>query len=205
MHESESESEAAQLCPTLLDPKDCSPPGSSVHGIFQAGGLERAATAFSAINMQCLSNTIAITITTRGFPGGAVVKNPPANAGDGGPISGWGDPLEEGTAAAPLFLPGEFHEWRNLAGYHPWGNKESDTTEHAHTHTPSAAVDPSSPLLPNDLLCTFQLYFRETASYPMFGVRQWWGQLVRGRIRQKPGAGSRGSWVARSQVKTGGE
>ena len=135
MHESESESEAAQLCPTLLDPKDCSPPGSSVHGMFQAGGLERAATAFSAINMQCLSNTIAITITTRGFPGGAVVKNPPANAGDGGPISGWGDPLEEGTAAAPLFLPGEFHEWRNLAGYHPWGNKESDTTEHAHTHT----------------------------------------------------------------------
>ena len=26
----------AQLCPTLCDPKDCSPPGSSVHGIFQA-------------------------------------------------------------------------------------------------------------------------------------------------------------------------
>ena len=32
MHESESE--VAQLCPTLSDPKDCSPPGSSVHGIF---------------------------------------------------------------------------------------------------------------------------------------------------------------------------
>ena len=39
----------------------------------------------------------------------------------------------------------------------------------------------------------------------MFGVKQWWGQLVRGRIRQKSGAGSRGSWVARSQVKTGGD
>ena len=29
-----SESEVAQLCPTLCDPMDCSPPGSSIHGIF---------------------------------------------------------------------------------------------------------------------------------------------------------------------------
>ena len=36
----ESESEVAQSCPTLSDPMDCSPPGSSVHGIFQAGTLE---------------------------------------------------------------------------------------------------------------------------------------------------------------------
>ena len=35
-----SESEVAQSCPTLSDPMDCSPPGSSVHGIFQAGVLE---------------------------------------------------------------------------------------------------------------------------------------------------------------------
>ena len=34
------ESEVAQLCPTLRDPMDCSPPGSSVHGIFQARVLE---------------------------------------------------------------------------------------------------------------------------------------------------------------------
>ena len=32
----ESESEVSQLCPTLSDPMDCSPPGSSAHGIFQA-------------------------------------------------------------------------------------------------------------------------------------------------------------------------
>ena len=55
------------------------------------------------INMQCLSNTIAITIT-RGFPGGAVVKNPPANVGYLGSISGWGDPLEEGMAAHSIIL-----------------------------------------------------------------------------------------------------
>ena len=36
-----SESEVAQSCLTLHDPMDCSPPGSSVHGILQARGLER--------------------------------------------------------------------------------------------------------------------------------------------------------------------
>ena len=42
-----SESEVTQSCPTLCDPMDCSPPGSSVHGIFQAGVLEWGAIAFS--------------------------------------------------------------------------------------------------------------------------------------------------------------
>ena len=40
MHEVKSESEVAQSCPTLRDPMDCSLPGSSVHGIFQARVLE---------------------------------------------------------------------------------------------------------------------------------------------------------------------
>ena len=43
----ESESEVAQLCPTLSDPMDCSLPGSSDHGIFQARVLEWGAIAFS--------------------------------------------------------------------------------------------------------------------------------------------------------------
>ena len=47
MHKSESESEVAQSCPTLHDPMDCSLPGSSVHGIFQARVLEWGAIAFS--------------------------------------------------------------------------------------------------------------------------------------------------------------
>ena len=42
-----SESKVAQLCPTLSDPMDCSPPGSSIHGIFQARVLEWGAIAFS--------------------------------------------------------------------------------------------------------------------------------------------------------------
>ena len=36
-----------QACPTLYDPKDCSPPGSSVHGILQAGIPEWVAPPFS--------------------------------------------------------------------------------------------------------------------------------------------------------------
>ena len=39
---------------------------------------------------------------------------------------GWEDPLEEDL----IFLPGESHEQRSLAGYSPWGHKELYTTEH---------------------------------------------------------------------------
>ena len=42
-----SESEVAESCPILSDPMDYSPPGSSVHGIFQARVLEWGAIAFS--------------------------------------------------------------------------------------------------------------------------------------------------------------
>jgi len=42
-----SKSEVAQSGPTLTDPMDCSLPGSSVHGIFQAKVLEWSAIAFS--------------------------------------------------------------------------------------------------------------------------------------------------------------
>ena len=45
-----SESEVAQSCPTLSDPMDCSLPGYSVHGIFQARVLEWGAIAFSVLN-----------------------------------------------------------------------------------------------------------------------------------------------------------
>ena len=43
-----------QLCPTLCNPMDCSPPGSSAHGIFQARVLEWVAIAFSKCDpMDC--------------------------------------------------------------------------------------------------------------------------------------------------------
>ena len=80
------------------------------------------------------SKTVTITILLWGFPGGSTVKNPPANAG------GQEDPLEEETIHFNI-LAWRSHGQRNLAGFSPWGCKESDTTEHmcqrarAHTHT----------------------------------------------------------------------
>ena len=67
-----------------------------------------------------------------GFPPGAVVKNPPANAGDQGettvrPLSGE-DPLEEGIATTPVFLPRQSREQRSLVNYSPGGPEEPDTS-----------------------------------------------------------------------------
>ena len=41
----------------------------------------------------------------------------------------WEDPLEKEMTTPLVFLPGEFHGLRSLAGYNPWGRKESDMTE----------------------------------------------------------------------------
>jgi len=78
-----------------------------------------------------------------GFPGGAVVKNLPANAGDSRnvvPSLGQEDHLEKEMATQSVFLPGKFHRQRSLADY-----KELDMTELSlppslslslsHTHT----------------------------------------------------------------------
>ena len=54
-----SESQAAQSCPTLSDPMDCSLPGSSIHGIFQARVLEWSAIAFSDIVYWKLAKKLA--------------------------------------------------------------------------------------------------------------------------------------------------
>ena len=47
-----SESEVAQSCPTPSDPMECSLPGSSAHGIFQARVLEWGAIAFSLTDLE---------------------------------------------------------------------------------------------------------------------------------------------------------
>ena len=75
-----SESEVAQSCPTPSDPMDCSPPGSSVHGIFQARVLEWGAIAFSVLMTR--------TLEMMGFPDSSVGKECACNAGDPGSIPG---------------------------------------------------------------------------------------------------------------------
>ena len=61
-----------------------------------------------------------------------MMKNLPANAGDPGSIPGLGRfPGERNgyPLPTPVFLLGEFHGQRSLAGYSPWGHKESDMTQ----------------------------------------------------------------------------
>ena len=61
-----SESEVAQSRPTLSDPMDCSPPGSSTHGIFQARVLEWGAIAFSGTLLTILKEKSGNPLLTDG-------------------------------------------------------------------------------------------------------------------------------------------
>ena len=54
-----------------------------------------------------------------GFPGGLDGKESASNVGDPVQSLGWDNPLEEEMATTPVFLPGEFHGQRSLAGYSP--------------------------------------------------------------------------------------
>ena len=75
-----------------------------------------------------------------------VVKNLPANAGEmrWGLIPGSGKiPWSREWQSTPVFLHGESYGQRSIAGYSPWGHKESDTTEaawHSCMHPPSCGL-----------------------------------------------------------------
>ena len=62
-----------------------------------------------------------------------MVKNLPAGQETWVQSLDWEDPLEEGMATTPVFLPGELHGQRSLVGYSARGCKESDTTERLST------------------------------------------------------------------------
>ena len=109
-------SSCTQLCPTLCDPTDCSPPGSSVHGISQARIIEWVAISYSRF-----VNDLDIFL---GFPGGSVGKESVYNAGDLGLILGWGRSSgEEIWQPIPVFLTGEFQGQSILVGYCPCGRR----------------------------------------------------------------------------------
>ena len=56
-------------------------------------------------------------------------KNPPTIQETQVRSLGWEDLLEKERLPTPVFLPGEFHGQRSLAGYNPWDLKELDMTE----------------------------------------------------------------------------
>ena len=66
---------------------------------------------------------------SQGFPGGSVVKNSPANAGDKGLIPGREDPLEKEMEPTLVSLPGKSHRQRSLVGHSLWSRKDNLTTK----------------------------------------------------------------------------
>ena len=64
-----------------------------------------------------------------GFPRGSDGKEYACNAEDPSLIPGSGDPRGREWLPTAVFLPGEFYGQRSLAGYSPWGHKESNKTE----------------------------------------------------------------------------
>ena len=110
-----SESEVAQLCPTLSDPMDCSLPDSSAHGIFQARVLEWGAIAFSGFYIEwCINeeNIVLSLQSTNSLPPSKLAQK-----------------LFQYLVyfrrrqwhPTPVLLPGKSHGWRSLVGCSPWG------------------------------------------------------------------------------------
>ena len=81
-------------------------------------------------NGLCCKAQLDLNPGSLSFPGGSESKESACNEVDPGLILGREDSLEKGMAThIPVFLPGEFHGQRNLAGYGRWGRKELDMTE----------------------------------------------------------------------------
>ena len=110
-----SESEVAQSCPTLSDPVNCRPPGSSVHGMFQARVLEWVAIAFSGRGRGKVQNT--------GF------KKNKLGWGQGRPATG---ARLHSRCSVPTISPNLMQ--RSLVGCSRWGLEELDPTERFHFH-----------------------------------------------------------------------
>ena len=105
-------SEVAQSCPTLCDPMDCSSPGSSIHGIFQARVLEWSRLPFPFPDdlpdpgIEPGSPALladALQSEPPGIPDSSAGEESSHNAGDPGLIPGSGRSAGEGTGY-PLFL-----------------------------------------------------------------------------------------------------
>ena len=145
-------------CPTLCDPMDCSPPGSSVHSPGKNTGVGCHALLQGIFptrdqiwvsSVSCFGRRVLYPEYTGSFQN--IFISPPEhslwfviapskwasayNAGDPSLIPGSGRSHGEGNGnPAPVFLPGEFHGQRNMSGYSPRGRRELDMTEGV-THT----------------------------------------------------------------------
>ena len=113
------------MLPSLTAPTTC------IREVLSHSSIQQMSPRMGSPNSQHSQSITTFskkTKSSRDFPGGPVVKNPPANAGDVGLIPGSGRSPERKWQPTPVCLPGKFHGQRSLAGYSPWACKESDMT-----------------------------------------------------------------------------
>ena len=128
-----------QLCLTLCDPWQeywsglpCPPPADFPNRIPWEGEQSRN-FYFSCISRRVLyigatwEAPSGFAAGLQFFPVAQTVKNLPEMQEMGVRSLGWEDPLEREWQPTPVFLPGESHEQRSLAGYSPWGCKKVGT------------------------------------------------------------------------------
>ena len=148
-----SESEVAQLCPTPSDPKDWSPPGSSVLGIFQARVLEwgchcllhqysfysltNSFTEWLGASMcQALCWALSNLVFNGRLPRWHRGKDLACQCRRWGlDPTVWKIPWRRKWQPTPVLLTGKISWTNSLVGYSPWGHKKSDTIEHTGTVT----------------------------------------------------------------------
>ena len=87
----------------------------------------------------------------KSFPGGSMVKNPPATQETQVQSLSWKDPGRRKWQPTPIFLPGKLYEQRSLVGYSSWNCKDLDATgwlsthalKYMSTHVHSSIIDSS--------------------------------------------------------------
>ena len=137
--------QVVQSCPTLCDPMDCSLPGSSVHGIFQATVLEWIAISFSRGSSQPRDQTLVSCIVDRHFTVWTTREIPMLFITTIlSLLTGFIFPRLTDIyhfclrfskiLVFLILLSGKAYGRRSLVGCSPWGREESDTTERLHFH-----------------------------------------------------------------------
>ena len=114
-----------QSCPTLCDPMDCSPPGSSVHGLLQARILEWVAMPCSRGSSWPRDRTqVSYASRVGRWPWWLRWWRIYLQCGRPGFNPWFGKiPWRREQLPTPVFWPGEFHGQRRLAVYSPWGSQ----------------------------------------------------------------------------------
>ena len=110
------------------------PSGLPSVGLHRVGhDWSNLAAAAAAYILQLKFTVLFYTSNLVGFPGSSISEESDCNEGDLGSIPGSERSPGEGNGNQ-VFLPGESHGQRSLAGCSPWGRKESGRTERLHFH-----------------------------------------------------------------------